>query len=887
MEFWKGLSLRKRIILLVTLGMALILGVFAVVSMHALQESTERALNQRLLLAQITAAELDIILEHTLWQVQKSASLEPVEVGEGPPEAERRILRDAHQRLPVSPSLISLIDRKGTVVSAEPRLAQEIGRDLSGLPGVKQALETGRPSITDVISLPMLERPVVCFLSAVRNDKGEVTGLLQVTVDVTSPSITRVIQPVKLGQTGYAQIIYGAGGAVAGTGPEGLFKESDHADWFAPLIGNKRMAVDTRHGSKGQEMLAFAALSKMSWGVVIRQSGEEALAPTRKLQERLIMLGSISFLAVLFVALMTTQDVLRPIGTLTAASRRIAAGDLTQPVPFAGKDEIGVLARSFEMMRVKLKASLEEALQRNKELGESRDYLQAVIDSIDDELVVIGRDFRIRQVNAAFLKRHRLGQRPLGMHCYEVSHGTPHPCRRPECECPVARVLERGGTARVVHVHTNGNQGKRYVDIVASPLKDSQGNVNEVVELWRDITEEKRLEEQILKTNQDLLALNAIAGIISQSLSLEVTLASALERSLELVGGDVGGILLLEEETQTLSYAVHRGLSEGFVEGVRRLGLGEGIAGKVAQQREPIVLDDISRDARVTRAVVAKEGLHAFVSVPLLSTDKLMGVMNIASRSPRRFAPRDIDLLSAIGKQVGVAVEKARLYEELQRKEALRGELLRQIISTQEEERKRIARELHDVTGQELSTLAINLGAMATAPPSNAEEIRGKLEAAKSLALHSLDEVHKLIFDLRPSLLDDLGLIAAVRWYADRRLRPLGIEVHLETVGEERRLPSHIETALFRIVQEAIANIAQHAEAESASISLEFEQGAVAVHIEDDGRGFDVTETLSLEDGKRGLGLLGMKERVQLLGGGLKIDSRRGAGTELDIQIPL
>lgn len=443
---------------------------------------------------------------------------------------------------------------------------------------------------------------------------------------------------------------------------------------------------------------------------------------------------------------------------------------------------------------------------------------------------------------------------------------------------------------RVSHTHlydTRGETQERDVDIMASPVRDSQGNITEVVELMRDVTETRRLEQQIREAHQHLLALNAIASTLSTSLDLDTVLNSALDKVLELMKGDTGGILLLDEESQTLSYRVYRGLSEEFVKGIAGLRLGEGIAGKAAQLGEPIYVDNISEDPRLTRSVVIKEGLRAFASVPLQSKNKVLGVMNITSHSIRRFTPEDIQLLNSIGNQIAITIENAKLYSEVQRKEQLRGELLNLVISTQEEERKRIARGLHDETSQALTSLAVNLEAIIAILPSDADEAKAKLRGIQSLALKTLDEIHKVIYELRPTLLDDLGLVAAVKWHAENYLEAAGIKVHLETAGLERRLPAQIETALFRIIQEATTNIARHAFAESTSISLEFNETCIAVHIEDDGKGFDLNEVMRSRDGERGLGLLSMEERAELLGGHLSIKSRAGLGTQITVKIPI
>jgi len=547
-------------------------------------------------------------------------------------------------------------------------------------------------------------------------------------------------------------------------------------------------------------------------------------------------------------------------------------------------------------MRERLKDSLKEIEQKDRQLEESRDqlrssrdFLQIIIDSLDEDLLVLDNQLRITLANRSMHLKYE-GEEVNGRHCYEVTHGLNHPCQPSSHPCPVKEVWQTGLPAHATHVHRgvqNGITKERYVEVSASPVYDSGGKIIQVIELVTDVTESKELEKEILEANRRLLALNAIASTVSQSLSLDIILNSALDKALEQVGAEIGGILLLDEKSRTLIYRAHRGLSEQFVEGVSGLALGEGIAGQVAERGETLVVDNISKDPRVTRPVVFEEGLKAFVSIPLKSKERVVGVLNIASRRPRHFSPQEVELLTAVGHQLGIAIENAQLYQELQNKEQMRAELLRQVITAQEDERRRVARELHDVTSQALATLAVRLETITARPCANDEEMKVQLEGIKSLLATTSREVHRLIYDLRPSLLDDLGLPAALRSCAHSSLDAAGVEVHLEVVGQERRLPPQVEIALFRIVQEAVSNIAGHARAESTYISLEFKDKSVAVHAEDDGIGFNLSQVLSSTGGKEGMGLLGMKERAELLGGTLAIDTTPGGGTRVSVEIPV
>ena len=210
-------------------------------------------------------------------------------------------------------------------------------------------------------------------------------------------------------------------------------------------------------------------------------------------------------------------------------------------------------------------------------------------------------------------------------------------------------------------------------------------------------------------------------------------------------------------------------------------------------------------------------------------------------------------------------------------------------INAQEEERKRIARQLHDETTQSLSTLIINLERLesAVAAGTSNGNLQGRLAAARQLATRSVEDLRKVIYDLRPTMLDDLGLVPAIRWYARSNLEEIGVQVMLDAPDEAMRLPSQLETTLFRIAQEAINNIVHHAEAKSVAISLRRDDGSICLGIDDDGRGFDVAKITGQALRLRRMGLLGIQERAELVGGEVTLDSVPGRGTRLRVLIPL
>ncbi len=223
--------------------------------------------------------------------------------------------------------------------------------------------------------------------------------------------------------------------------------------------------------------------------------------------------------------------------------------------------------------------------------------------------------------------------------------------------------------------------------------------------------------------------------------------------------------------------------------------------------------------------------------------------------------------------------------EELKRKEDMREQLLGKVISAQEEERKRIARELHDETSQALTSMMVGLKFIEDS--AGTPQTKEKTAELRALAAQTLDEVHHLATELRPSLLDDLGLVAAIQRYSKEYSTKMNINVDSHVGGlSGQHLPSEVEIAVFRIIQEALTNIAKYAKAKNVSVVLRYRDSSLVAIIEDDGKGFDVDRVMTSADGKK-LGLFGMYERASLIGGNLTIESQHKIGTTVFLEVPL
>jgi len=518
--------------------------------------------------------------------------------------------------------------------------------------------------------------------------------------------------------------------------------------------------------------------------------------------------------------------------------------------------------------------------------------LQDIVDGIEDGLLVIDIEYRIRFVNSVVRSNSPRRGALVGRRCYQALYGRDRPCSAPLWNCPLSAVLHSGSMATITHpVRVLGVE--KYLKITAYPLRDRYGSTKAIVELRRDVTAERDLETQILRRHHQLKVLNHIADMVSGLRDLDDVLGIALDDVLELINGTIGGILLLNEEDETLYYHIQRGLSAKFTREMR-IHLGEGIAGRVAQTGEPMLLEDISKDQRTARLdLITTEGLKGFVSIPLKARNKVIGVMNVASHVPGQFGADDVSLLNSIGDYLGTAIEQAKLCEQLRNTGERCQALLRHALTAQEEERKRVARELHDETSQALTSLTLSLEALLSMTSMTKEkgitgnEFVERLKTTHAYTVRAGNEVVRLMKELRPTLLDELGMSAAIYRYAKDTLQTQGINVSAESKGTDKRFPPETEITLFRIAQGAIGNILEHSGAKNVSIKVECNANECALRITDDGKGFDVSKITRVDSSGRGAGFFTMKERAGLAGGTCRIESQPGRGTKITAKVPL
>jgi PAS domain S-box-containing protein len=422
----------------------------------------------------------------------------------------------------------------------------------------------------------------------------------------------------------------------------------------------------------------------------------------------------------------------------------------------------------------------------------------------------------------------------------------------------------------------------RWLEVFPTALK-KDGDVIAIQIISRDVTKRRWAEEKIRQRNEELTALNAIAAAVSQSLDLPQVLDAALKETMIALNAEGGIVHLFDEDSRSFTPAAHQGLSSGVLQEIGGFKLGEGLFGRAAQINQPVFVSDIAQDRRIAAPTTAEEGWCSLVSVPLESAGKKRtGMMTIISRGKGQFDPERLSMLAAIGNQIGVAIENAQLFEAVRLGRERLQILSQRLVEIQEVERRTIARELHDEIGQSLTGLKLVLD-MATR--SLGEDASDGLSEAMALVDELMTQVRNLSLDLRPTMLDDLGLLPALLWHCGRYTDQTGIHVDFRHTNlERRRFRPELETAAYRIVQEALTNVARHAEVDEAQVRLWIEQDMLNVQVADQGVGFDPGDPLIADVSS---GIVGMRERVVLTGGDLTVESAPGAGTRLTAELPL
>jgi PAS domain S-box-containing protein len=534
---------------------------------------------------------------------------------------------------------------------------------------------------------------------------------------------------------------------------------------------------------------------------------------------------------------------------------------------------ISFLVEALRFARERAEASTQQARRHQESLRRSEERFRLMVEGVKDYAIfMLDPEGCVTTWNEGAQRINGYeAQEILGRHfsvlCTEEDVERGHPEEELRVAVEEGRYEEEG-----LRVRKDGS--RFWASVLITALRDEEGNLRGFSKVVRDITERKRAEAELRRSLDSLLAIYEAGQVLGSTLEREQIGSELLGITQRISNLSAACIDLLEEDQQLCTLRAtgsedlwRRARSAPEAEAARRAAL---------QSEEPRSFELPSSEENGMRLV----GL----CVPLRVRDRVVGLLE-AYGSEALAEKENVETLTSLASQGASALENARLYEELSERERQLRELVGRILVAEDEERRRVAYEVHDGLTQMIVATHQRLQIFAEDHPPGSTEGREDLETLIGLVRRTVAEARRVIADLRPTTLDDLGLVTAARLQVEE-MRAGGYEASFEeTLGDER-LPATLETTLFRVVQEALTNVRKHAETDRVRVTLGHRaDGVVRLEVRDWGRGFEPTAVADGGGPGERVGLSSMRERVALLGGHLDIRSEPGGGTSVVAEI--
>jgi PAS domain S-box-containing protein len=531
------------------------------------------------------------------------------------------------------------------------------------------------------------------------------------------------------------------------------------------------------------------------------------------------------------------------------------------------------------MMQNKDRIHLADHNRKDSESIRARDEWALTFDAVPDLIMILDRRFRIVRVNKAMADR--MGRSPEeleGLSCYEVAHGTEGPLEA----CPHAHLLT-DGVGHEAEVHDPRLPGDFLVTV--SPLRDSEGNVTGSVHVAHAITKRKRMEDALREGEKKYRQLIELAqeGIWTIDENADTNFVNP--RMAEMLGYSVDEMM----GRSLFFYMDERGKK------IARLNIERRKKGIKEQHDFEFICKNGNRiyTSLATTPLIDERGQYkGSLAVVADITDRKQaeGALKRArDELEQRVLERTGDLLTSNEQLVEEVEERKRMERALRQSEKRLRLLSSQLLTIQEKERKRVAQELHDGIGQMLTAIKFKVeNTLHHKGKGKNKVVESSLKDVVRMIQLSVEEARRIQMDLRPSILDDLGILATIGWFC-REFQKVYTALHIEMEidVQENEVPPPLKTVIYRVLQEALNNVAKHSNATLVRFSLKRNGERIELLIGDNGAGFAAEEVLTTEGFKKGFGLSGMRERTELSNGTFRVDSRKGSGTTIKSSWPV
>jgi len=547
---------------------------------------------------------------------------------------------------------------------------------------------------------------------------------------------------------------------------------------------------------------------------------------------------------------------------------------IVQPIKNLQHDEKGIMLSMIDVT--------DHALAR-KEIELERNKLMQILNTMQDGVYITNEKHEIEYVNPVI---EREFGRFKGQKCYEYFHDQNEPCSH--CRLPMIN------RRKVFHYEQEITNSKKIYDVLDIPVDNPDGSISKL-KVMHDVTKLKKNEENLQqsiidleKSNQEAQkqrklaeALAEASLILNRSLEIDDVIKHILLQIRNVIPFTIANIKLLKRNTVSSErYHSIDGINGSNLVITRNFPYEKFCLYKeMRSSKEPILIQD-TITTEGWEIYKGWEWVRSFLSVPILLDDRIIGFINLLDQQPGMFTQEQSEHLTAFAAQASIAIENASLFERISDgKERL------QILSHHqtkilEDERQYIARELHDEAGQVLMGLMLDTQLIESKVDDKDFVLRKVKEINNSLVNVS-ENLHNIAMTLRPASLDHLGLVSAIKQYVDAIKSLSQVKIKVKNYGIKKRLPHNIETMIYRIVQEALTNVIRHSHATRADVILKLIDHKLIVTIEDDGIGFDP----NISPTPSHIGLLGMRERVQIVNGKLIIDSAHNMGTKILVEV--
>lgn len=900
------MGLQARASLYSGLGLLFLVGILVFIGVWVVRDTTRRSLNERVAVAQMVSRGVDQSLRTAQDDLTTLASM--VNLDDGDPAPEQQELASL---LTFSGTLsqVFLVDASGSVVAASPMPASPAAQDLvDSDSGVSMASGGSHAFISSIPAGDSGSQRMFSVSMPVMDESGSVVGVATGHVDLTR-ILGGFIRPLGLGSSAYMEVIDEDGRVMARSEEQTpVSMETDYSAHFASLIAADEPTMGECFACHGNEedgiertrqVLAFAPLSAVPGGVAIRQNEAEALAPSRQLLSYMLLAGSPLLVLGLVFAWTSTRLVVRPVLGLTAASRRIARGDLDVPVAVGRRDELGQLAETFDQMRIGLKESLTQMEERASESEQRARHLAA----LNAVTANASRSLDLHQALSDSLEQV-VASLSMRSGCIYLADDSGAHLRLEACKDMTDELLSftpvaADGAAVSGVVLYERLAGEESVSFIRVPLVSQDRSLGE---MWlvgqgarRFTTEETdllasigrqvgvaihnaRLFQEAGRRESEAQALRKLGLEVSRLLDLDRILTTVVDSTVQLLKSEGAMVALTDDASgQVYAQAVSGALPRGFST-LRLEPAEEGLIGRAIRSGKPQSTTDYLNDDAISHGLtldglLRKGDLRACLVVPVTVGERVGGVLMAVFRRRQGFLPGETDLLLQLASQAAVALENSRLHDQVQELAIV-------------EERARLSREMHDSLGQALAYAGLEMDEIARLlEAAEYQEALGKVAEVRKGLRETSEEVRDAILALRMPLAQELKLPRILGQYLDSFRRQTRMEVTLDIRDEAAtRFSPRAALELVRVVQEALSNVRKHSQAERAQVTFAVEDGKAVIGVTDNGVGFDMHGVYS--EGQH-FGVQVMKERMVGLGGSLEIHSSPGRGTRVTAKLPL